>query len=374
MTGARDTQSGIAFTELLDTLREIQQRYLGPEYGLHDPADLAEGHRLLLHQLDTALALYFEVDPRHPDWRRIVTPLRKALGDNPDAIYYQAVVDPRFSYRVRGNLAGAVYTSFTVEAGASEGRYATRTAGVLNDTAIDIAADGSYEIFLGGPPRDRNWLALPDDAALVTTRHYFEEPEPVAADPDRVIPLRIETLEPQAPPPRPDDTSIAAGIRRVITFLRGRTVDQPPRGTVPLPSWVGTTPNVFPEPAPPGDLAFAAVDALYCASTYSLAPDEALVITGRWPRCRFANVCLWNRFLQTYDFVHRPVSRNRANTVLEPDGSFRMVIAHDDPGVPNWLDTEGRASGQVYWRFFLPEEAVETPQAQVVKLADLRGG
>jgi hypothetical protein len=67
------------------------------------------------------------------------------------------------------------------------------------------------------------------------------------------------------------------------------------------------------------------------------------------------------------------VGLNRSNTVLEPDGSFRMVLAHEDPGVPNWLDTEGRPSGQLFWRFFLPEGAVETPQARVVKLSELRG-
>jgi hypothetical protein len=373
MSDMTPTESGAAFGELLDALSEIQQRYLSPEYGLTDAADVADGHRLLIHQLDTALALYFELDPRHPDWRRIVTPHRKALGDNTDAIYFQTAVDPALAYRVTGNIAGAVYTSFTVEAGATEGRYSTRTAGVLNDTDFDIAPDGSYEIFLGGPERDRNWLALPDDAALIVTRHYFEEPEPAAADPDRVIPLTIEPLQAQPAPPRPSDESIAIGIRRMTTFMRGRTVEQPPRGSVPLPSWVGTTPNVFPRPEAPGDMAFAAFDAAYCASTYALGPDEALVITGRWPKCRFANVCLWNRFLQTYDFMHRRVGLNRSNTTLEADGSFRMVIAHEDPGVPNWLDTEGRPTGQVYWRFFLPEEEVETPQATVVKLADLRG-
>jgi hypothetical protein len=373
MTNAAETESGRAFRDLLDALAEIQSRYLGPEYGLVDAADVAEGHRLLVHQLDTALALYFELDPAHPDWRRIVTPHRKALGDNTDAIYYQAPVDARYAYRVTGNIAGAVYTSFTVEAGAFEGRYASRTAGVLNDTDFDIAPDGSYEIFLGGPPRERNWLPLPEDAALITTRHYFERPEPVAADPHLVIPLTIELVEPVGPPPRPDDASIAAGIRRMITFLRGRTIEQPPRGSVPLPSWVSTTPNVFPKPEPPGDMAFAAFDAAYSAAPYALGPHEALVITGRWPKCRFANVCLWNRFLQTYDFVHRRVGLNRSNTVLEPDGSFRMVIAHEDPGVPNWLDTEGRPFGQVYWRFFLPEGDIDTPQARVVELAELRG-
>jgi hypothetical protein len=48
------------------------------------------------------------------------------------------------------------------------------------------------------------------------------------------------------------------------------------------------------------------------------------------------------------------------------------VIAHRDPGVPNWLDTEGRPFGLVFWRYMLPEGEIETPRAEVVKLGDLR--
>ena len=33
-----------------------------------------------------------------------------------------------------------------------------------------------------------------------------------------------------------------------------------------------------------------------------LAPDEALVIRGRFPECRFANLVLWNRHIQTFDY------------------------------------------------------------------------
>jgi hypothetical protein len=115
-------------------------------------------------------------------------------------------------------------------------------------------------------------------------------------------------------------------------------------------------------------MGFAAFDAAYSSAPYRLGPDEALIITGRWPPCRFGNVVLWNRFLQTNDYVHRSVSRNRASTVLEPDGSFRMIVAHRDPGGPNWLDTEGRQAGTIFWRFFLPEGDIETPRAEVISL------
>ena len=58
--------------------------------------------------------------------------------------------------------------------------------------------------------------------------------------------------------------------------------------------------------------------------------------------------------------------------MLEADGGFRIVIAHEDPGVPNWIDTEGRGFGMVFWRFFMPEGEIETPQGKLVKLTDLR--
>ena len=75
--------------------------------------------------------------------------------------------------------------------------------------------------------------------------------------------------------------------------------------------------------------------------------------------------------MQTFYYVNRQVSLNRKQTHLEEDGSFRIVIAHEDPGVPNWIDTEGRGFSMVFWRFMLPEGEIETPKAQVVKVADL---
>jgi len=76
--------------------------------------------------------------------------------------------------------------------------------------------------------------------------------------------------------------------------------------------------------------------------------------------------------MQTYDYLNRQVSLNRRQTRLEPDGSFRMVVAHEDPGIPNWLDTEGRPLGLVFWRFMLPEGEIETPHAEIVPLKDLK--
>jgi hypothetical protein len=362
-----------ALHELLDLLREVDERYLSPEWLMQSPQDVAEGMYAVMHQLQGGLQGWFESDAEHPIFRRIVAPWRKFTGDNADAIYYDAAVRGDRSYRVRGRRDGAVYVSITVEAGSQDGRMGGRTDGVINDTQLDVGPDGRFELFVGGPKRPRNWIALPPDASRLTTRHYYEDATCAAADPKKHPALEIEMLEKAAaPPPAPNDESVAAGLRRVANFVRARTLEMPPPGKRQQPAFVSTTPNQFPPPARPDGLGLAALDAHYSMAPFVLGPEQALVITGRWPTCRCANVDLWSRHQQTFDYVNRQVTLNRKQTQLLPDGSFRMVIAHRDPGVPNWLDTEGRPFGMVFWRFFLAEGPVETPQARVVPFVELR--
>ena len=219
---------------------------------------------------------------------------------------------------------------------------------------------------MGGDPKERNWLGL-EDASRVTVRYYWEEEASVAPDTSRVPPLRIEAVVPGLPTPPPCDDSVAAGIRRVAEFVRARTLGFPPMAEAEQqPAFVGLTPNEFPSPVPPGDFALSAFDAAYSLAPYYLGPDEALVLTGRWPECIFANLNLWNRFQQSYDYATRQISLNRKQTVLQADGTFRIILAHRDPGVENWIDTEGAAMGLVFWRFMLPQSDIETPQAEVV--------
>ena len=365
------SKSRDAFEALLDVLREASDRFAGDEWGIAEPDDVAGALRLVANLLEGGLVGHFDDDPRQPVFRQIVTSTRKSLGDNADAIYFDAPVSAQHVYRITGKTAGAVYVSFTIEVSGAGGGFPERTAGVLNDSDFDVDADGRFEIYLGGPARQRNWVALDSESTRVTSRHYFEDERAAAVPPIPDTALQIELVEPVTPLGPPTDESVAEGLRRVARYVRSRSLDQPKPGEVVQPAFVSSEPNSFPPPVPPGDHALAAKDAAYSMSLYLLGPDEAVVVIGRWPRCRCANVSLWNRHLQTYDYAHRQVSLNRAQTRLEADGSFRIVIAHRDPGVPNWLDTEGRAFGLVFWRFMLPEGEIDTPLASVVRFDDL---
>jgi hypothetical protein len=51
----------------------------------------------------------------------------------------------------------------------------------------------------------------------------------------------------------------------------------------------------------------------------------------------------------------------------------RVVVAHEDPGVENWLDTCGHQQGTMCWRWIRANQHPQ-PQTRVVKLEELRGG
>ncbi|HVV77665.1 MAG TPA: hypothetical protein VHC43_16720 [Mycobacteriales bacterium] len=368
-------ESRAAFDELLDTLREVADRYAGDEWMVTAPDDVAGALRAVMHGLGTALETQFEDDPKRPVFREIVTPWRKMLGDNPDARYHDAAVHPDGVYRVRGNTGGAIYVSFTVEAGAADGRMPERTAGVLNDTDFDVSPSGWFELTIGGPPQVGAWLPLPEDATRITVRHYWEQRLVPAMPPAPSLDLAIDLIDgavPEHQPAVPTDASVATAIRRVATFVRSRVMEAtPPPGSGAPPAFVSQTPNQFVPPVAPGQHALAAGDAAYSLAPYLLGPDEALVMRVRWPRCRYAGVALWNRHLQTFDYLRRRVGLNRAQAKADADGVATIVLAHRDPGVPNWLSTEGRPFGLVFWRFLLAEGDIDPIDAEVLPVDEV---
>lgn len=377
MVEPSENRSHAAFDRLLEALREAADAGLGPEGGGFDEVDVAESYRHLTHLLSAAFDFYLEGDPERPVFTRMVSPTRKFLGDNPDALYHFAPIRGDRAYRVRGRRGEECYFSITVHGRNPDGRVGGTAEPVLSDVngrSLEFAPDGSFELVLSPNERPGHWVRLAPNAASVITRHYYERPGCPAADPDLRVELRIDPLDDPRTPPPLDDETLARRLATLTAFVRGATIDRP---ELPVqPPFVSTTPNQLGQPMVfrgSGTAAWGAVDIAYSMGPFRVEPDEALVLTGRFPKCLFANVVLWNRHMQTLDYRYRRASLNRAQTRLEPDGSYRIVLAHRDPGVPNWLDVEGHREGSIFWRFLLPEDEPERPACQLVPLASLAG-
>lgn len=362
-----DSAAAQALAQLQEALDALEAAFATPEWKLRTPQDFAEARRVLLHTLMHGLEAWLEADPARPFFTSFINQHKKMLGDNPDARYFSAVISDEHSYRIRGNIAGATYTSFTVELGA--GTDGDGIGSTLNDTEFEVDDNGDYEIVLSAEKTTGNWMHLPKGATSLTTRHYYERKENINNDRLHHIPLDIRNINPVAPRPAPTDAEVAAGIRRVTTFIKGTVI---PMDSSPMQlPWVSRVPNTFNPPvkdATNEGITYAAKDNVYSMAPFVLGPNQALVIRGSFPKCRFSNVVLFNRFLQTLNYEERTVSLNRAQTEQEDDGSFEMIVAHKDPGRRNWLDTEGRPYGIMFWRFQLPEGDIAPLETEVIEL------
>jgi hypothetical protein len=348
-----------AFHALLDLLREVGDTHFSMQRGVIDEPTAAEGYRFLTHLLAAGCEHHLEGDPARPRFTRIVSPSRKVLGDNPDALYYWTRIEGRRTYRVRGAIDGATYTSFTVHGLDPTGGSMERVISDVNDAQLAIASDGTYELVLSPDRHDGNWIPTAADATSVITRHYFERPTSIAADPQAGVRLEIDPVDPPGLPPPWSDAAVADGLERVARYVRANTLAMPAPGQGPEYPFVSRVPNVLPKPSSfrtAGVDTVGAVDIHYAMAPWLLQPEQALVMEGRLPPCRFANVVLWNMHMQTLEYRFRRTSLNRAQMRFAADGTFRVVIAHRDPGGSNWLDTEGHMLGVIFWRILLPED------------------
>lgn len=347
-------ETAAVFKELMAELGALEETFAHGPVPLGDEQSVLESYKWIFTIVQVALDVNVWADATRPRFVDIVGPYKKWGGDNVDAFYQYAPIDPSRTYRVRGRKGDAVYFSLSVYGGPNDGRYSERIVGTVNDRTLDIAPDGRFEITLSPRPHPGAWIRLEPDAVAAITRDY------VIDGGARRVEWHIECLDP-APVHREDDRDLARRFRAALTWVREQA------NMVPLP--LGE-PNTVEEPYPVPKVTYgwAAADAAYAMGTFELADDEALVITGRSPECAFWNMCLWNQFLHTYNYDHERVSINGAQVAYEPDGSWTIVVAGRDPGRPNWVSTAGHPRGRIWFRWFLPSETPSRPRTAVIKL------
>jgi len=355
------TQTQEVFAELLAELGAQQQRLIDRLSGPGDEQSLLEAHKWLLTILQVAADTQVWADPANPRFVDIVGPYKKWGGDNADAFYCFAPVDPNRSYRVTVTPGDAVYLSLTVYGGPDDGHYSDRIVGSLNDRQTPPGPDGALTMVLApeDPGDGLPFIRLEPDAVAVITRDYLADPVHHARAKWKI------TAEDPPDHYREDDGALARRFRAALTWVRDQA------DLVPLP--MGEPNRVDPPyPVPATTFGWAAGDAAYAMGSYLLGDGQALVLRGRSPACAFWNMCLWNPFLHTYNYDYERVTINGAQVRYEDDGSWVIVVSPEDPGHANWVSTAGHHEGRIWFRWFLPTETPEQPSAEVVRWDDLR--
>ncbi|HKP55257.1 MAG TPA: hypothetical protein VJV78_00975, partial [Polyangiales bacterium] len=116
-----------------------------------------------------------------------------------------------------------------------------------------------------------------------------------------------------------------------------------------------------------------AEDITYYHGYWLLAEHEALVIDLQPPDCDYWNFQLNNHWMESLDYRYYTIALNKHSAVAAPDGLVRLIVAHRDPGLGNWIDTCGHRRGTMCLRWVRARER-PLPRTRVVALDRLARG
>ncbi|MFQ5699152.1 MAG: hypothetical protein ACE5IL_12815 [Myxococcota bacterium] len=352
---------GRSWSEFCDGLKAAGAVVLGAG-APDDPLTRAEGWRYLTRLTRAALETFVEAsDPMAPELRRTAHETIKMGMDNPDNIYLSAPIHGGFRYRVWGTRGSVHYLGFGTQKGSYGGTGTLETTGYLDARDMTIGPDGRFEIQVSVERQPGNWLPMEPDSRMLIVRqtrgdHASETPGEVSIEridgPNRPRPLEPARI----------DRALAGAIR----FVSGCA------GI--FKSWAEDFrkhPNQLPRFDPErARIAGGDPHIAYYHSYWQLAPDEALLIEATPPECDYWNFQLANYWLESLDYRYFPVHLNSKTARLRADGSVRVVVAHRDPGVENWLDPCGHTFGTMCWRWIGATDP-PTPQVRVAKLGEI---
>ncbi|BCN61925.1 DUF1214 domain-containing protein [Rhodococcus hoagii] len=288
--------------------------------------------------------------------------------DNPDNVHRHTAVDGQSSFVIRGRMPERrpAQLSFVLY-GELPGTGAMTKEGApvlasLTSDRMQIDPDGSFTITVDPEPADGrpNHIRTTASAQLLIARdslNNWAEEAPSYLEIER-------TAGPEAPATRTREqlATQTADLLRTIgrywldwdnTFIYMKAANDIQSPTAPRGSGFG----------------FAT------SGHFALGPRQALVVTLDPVGARYLGFELTDPWGVAREYVDRSGSLNQAQSRPNADGTITYVIAAEDPGTWNWLDTNGIDSGMYAIRWQSVPADVDLTRtvrsAELVDIADL---
>lgn len=349
-----------AWDSFCDELKSSSELLFRDSTPAHD-IDRAKGLRLLARNISLGLQFHLDnADPDFPELLHYFDPLRKQGGDNTDALYVGAPINGQNTYRISGRRGDARYFAVTVlEDGATP--WGGAVVGSLVDSEVEVAADGSFEIVLSPSEQPGNWIRTTPGSWRVTVRQFF-------ADWENEAPMvaRIDCLDDIAHDPVLTPERLMRGLADTAAWVRESTqywADM-------LDRWQAQ-PNRFRSYRQLDDNAIDATPGGEPLICYWRVPlDEALIVRVTPPAADYWSVEFGNYWWETMDYRYRLCSTNCQHAVLEDSGELLLVVSHEDPGLPNWLDPSGHEEGYITVRWIGADD-YPAPACEQVPVGEL---
>ncbi|WP_428342073.1 hypothetical protein [Mycobacterium sp.] len=246
--------------------------------------------------------------------------------DNPDSVYRVIPISGDERYEIHGRvgehrMTENYFTLWDAQMG---------TVDVLNGRTMRADSDGSFTITVDADAAN----GRPNHVQTTSAAHEFYVRD-VLLDWSRDDPNYFEVQRiggPRATPARTRDeqADATAAMMEYFANFTGKLS----HGVYKMP------PNHF-NLAWSADKVGAMRNQVYVMGRFELAPDEAFVVDVHDGGAEYFTVPLSNIWGTTLDIVDRTSSLNKAQSVTNGDGSYTFVMSPSDPGVANWIDSDG---------------------------------
>jgi hypothetical protein len=246
--------------------------------------------------------------------------------DNPDSVYRVIPISGDERYEIRGRvgehrMTENYFTLWDAHMG---------TVDVLNGRTMAVDSDGSFTITVDADAAN----GRPNHVQTTSAAHEFYIRD-VLLDWRRDDPNYFEVQRLGGSPVTPartrdEQADATAAMMEYFANFTGKLS----HGVYKM------APNHF-NLAWSADKVGAMRNQVYVMGRFELAPDEAFVVDVSDGGAEYFTVPLSNIWGTTLGIVDRTGSLNKAQSVANGDGSYTYVISPSDPGVVNWIDSDG---------------------------------
>jgi hypothetical protein len=351
-----------AWREFCHRIEALGERVLTDEF----PNQSEDGPEAIAHLADQVSCWLGwsigHLDTTAPFFHRSNDLVTQWGGPNQDNSYHHARIDPKRRYRVHGRMNSCEDFALTLRVGFMHMEdWGTKVA--ISGSDRGIGSGDEFEIFFGGDGSEPDWVQIPKEVTTLSLREYYIDWQPLEP-----AVITIECLDEVPPPPRIQGDEVVAKLDHALHQIERSTVFW---NEYMIEHRAAETDNEFNMPM---KLAKGFSQARYAFCFFELAPDEALYIETDVPDARYWGLQLaTNAWFEQVDPIHRISSINQKQAHIDSDGRVRMVLAHEDLGTPNWLDTGGHHDGLLTFRWFWPKGDDPTPTTRLVKTSEVAG-
>ena len=291
----------------------------------------------MLAECTVNYALKGALDPDYPRIVRLLQPPGRWFGrdmppsrwggDNPDNAYRLAPIAHGARYvvygqRMPGGIANVTYTLVANTA-------TSVTLASLEDRGLVTAADGSFVITIDDQPANGrpNHLQTHPDVKFLFVRDCMNDwgsETPNA--------LRIHRLDKPACAPRTIEAMAEFAARHFVA-------------DVYLLYWFtrlnyGIPPDSMVKPRGSGGVG-GLRSQMGSQGLIRLKDNEAMIVTATAAGAAFRDFVMHDLWYLSIEYWNLQTSLTAGQMAADEDGRYTFVIAHEDPGVHNWLDTGG---------------------------------